>query len=118
MRGIVVNMGLVALAAGLAWAQAPLQLPVGTSVRIQLAGSVDTTLDGTVQRSTEGCTLILFERNPSTSRPTVASLAGIARIWVSAQRPGTPWQLYSMERLRSAEPPQCLGRTRLQPVPK
>jgi hypothetical protein len=107
MRRLVAAFVLPVLFASVARAQAPVQLPLETRVRIQLIGATDSLLQGTVKQSTEGCTLVAFDAGVSVRGGTVASLAQIARLWVATDSAGMPWPLYPIDRLRAAEPPGC-----------
>lgn len=107
MRSLVAALVLPVLLTSVARAQAPEQLPLGARVRIQRAGTTDSLLQGTIEQSTEGCTLIVFDPGVSVRGGTVASLASIARLWLATDSATAPWRLIPMDRLRAAEPPGC-----------
>jgi hypothetical protein len=107
MRSLIAALVLPVLLASVARAQVPAQLPLEARVRIQLVGTTDSLLMGTVKHSTEGCTLIAFDPGAPVRGGTVASLASIVRLWLATDSATAPWRLMPMDRLRAAEPPGC-----------
>jgi hypothetical protein len=101
-------LGLITLlGAGAGSAQAPGQLPPGVRVRIRLTAVADSTFEGTVQRTSEGCTLIAFPPGVTHHGGEVALLRAVSKLWVASQPPSSPWLEVPLDSLRGAEPPSC-----------
>ena len=107
MRVFAALGALMLLGASADFAQAGTPLPPGTRVRIQLSALPESTFEGTVRRSAEGCTLIAFPPFVTHQGGEVAALRAVAKLSVVSSVPSASWREVALDSLRAAEPPSC-----------